>query len=199
MKATTKRFECRTERLILRPLRASDYVAWKSANEHTRRKQSPFDESKIPAQTLTGSAFKDFIAHMRTWKRRNGLRHSGVFLQRTGELVGYVMLFCIVEEPFLSATLGCRIFNHEWRQGYGKEALSGGLCWGFKWLNLHRIECPVEPANAPSIAMCQSCGMTNEGLSRKKMQLGDRWKDVLIFSAITEEWRGKRAKKRPVE
>lgn len=176
-----------TARLKIRPLRPDDYSVWKKSNLSTLPKRTSFDEAPLTSKETTRRSFLKMIKEQRNMKRKGILHLFGVFHRNTKELVGYIMIFGILREPYELGTLGCRIFNHHWRQGYGKEALSAGLAIGFGPLKLHRIECPVDPKNVPSIAMCTSCGMRNEGLSRKRMNVDGKWKDMLIFAAISGE------------
>lgn len=184
-----------TIRLKIRPLRPADYGIWKKSNLSVLPKQTPFDEHPLTSREMTRRSFLRLMKDQRGMRKKNILHFFGVFSRDTKDLIGYIMFFGILRDPYDSATLGCRIFNRHWRQGYGKEALSAGLAMGFDLLQLHRIECPVDPKNSPSIAMCTSCGMKNEGLSRKRMNVDGKWEDMLVFTAIAEEWKKKWGKK----
>ena len=44
-------------------------------------------------------------------------------------------------------------------------------------LELHRLEANIQPDNAPSIALVQSCGFLLKGYSPRYLKVADRWRD----------------------
>jgi ribosomal-protein-alanine N-acetyltransferase len=138
---------------------------------------------------LTRSVFHRSVRRNQRWRKRDFLFQFAVFEKSSRNLVGEVSLMDVVREIFHNAYLGYRIFNTHWGRGFGKEAVNACIDIGFRRLRLHRIEAAIEPANKRSIALARSVGMRYEGLSRRRLNVRDEWRDMRIF-ALTVEDRG---------
>ena len=81
-------------------------------------------------------------------------------------------------------------YNHNyWGRGYGTEAFSAVLAFGFEQFTLHRISCICDPPNTGSCRVMDKCGMRREGHG-----LQDRWEmgervDTYYYAILQEEWR----------
>jgi ribosomal-protein-alanine N-acetyltransferase len=57
----------------------------------------------------------------------------------------------------------------------------------FGTLRLHRLEANIQPANAASIALVRRLGFRKEGLSRRYLKIGGRWRDHERWAILAEE------------
>lgn len=97
----------------------------------------------------------------------------------------------VTRECFQNAYLGYHIFNMFWGQSYAYEAVQAVIKYGFKKLNLHRIEAGIEPKNKRSLALAKRLKMNYEGLSKRRLYLGGKWIDLKLFVALSEDYRVK--------
>jgi len=92
-------------------------------------------------------------------------------------IAGVVNVSNIVRGLFQSAYLGYYIFAGFERQGLMRQGLNAVVRHCFKVLKLHRLEANIQPGNAPSIRLVESCGFAREGHSPRYLKVGGRWRD----------------------
>lgn len=112
-----------------------------------------------------------------------------IFLRETDALVGVVNLSEIVRGVFLSAYLG--FYGHAGYAGQGlvREGVQLLVRHAFRKLRLHRIEANVQPGNRGSLALVRSLGFRKEGLSRRYLKIGGRWRDHERWALLAEDQR----------
>lgn len=87
------------------------------------------------------------------------------------------------------AWLGVGIGDREqWGRGYGREAMSLLLKYGFDELNLHRIQLSVFEYNERGIALYEKLGFRREGVFREFMQREGRRYDMYLYGLLRREW-----------
>lgn len=86
------------------------------------------------------------------------------------------------------ARLGYWLGVPYWNQGYGTEAVSAVLRYGFLQLNLHRIYSPHFQGNAASERVLQKVGMTYEGRMREHYVRFDRFVDLELYGMLRREF-----------
>lgn len=178
----------KTKRLTLRPLEVSDYEAWKNAYLIlNKEKQNRFDTSARTAEQLKKSHFLKIIRRMARGRKDDKYYHFGIFL-KNGTFIGIVSIMDISRELFQNGYLGYRIFHNYWGKGYGKEAVSSAIKIAFKQLKLHRVEAGIELGNRRSIALARSVGLKKEGFSRRRIFLGGKWIDLILYAATSEDF-----------
>ncbi len=121
-------------------------------------------------------------------------RHEGFLACRRedGAIVGLVNLNEIVRGALQGAYMGFFAHPDHAGEGYMTEAVSLVLDYAFRTLRLHRIEANIQPANRRSIALARRCGFRNEGLSRRYLRIGGRWRDHQRWAILAEEWKPRR-------
>jgi ribosomal-protein-alanine N-acetyltransferase len=53
---------------------------------------------------------------------------------------------------------------------------------------LHRLEANIQPSNERSIALVRGLGFRKEGLSRRYLKIGGRWRDHERWALLVDEW-----------
>ena len=118
-------------------------------------------------------------------------RHEGFLACRRddGAIVGLVNLNEIVRGALPGAYMGFFANADQAGRGYMTEAVTLALDYAFRTLRLHRIEANIQPGNQRSIALAKRCGFRCEGLSRRYLRIGGRWRDHERWAILAEEWR----------
>jgi len=100
-------------------------------------------------------------------------------------------------------TCGLFRWNHSWRncvtgyelardcqgQGYMREAMRAVLAYGFKEMQLHRVQAEAHASNAASIALARSLGFRFEGIHRQQAYWNARFHDLHCYSLLEPDWR----------
>jgi ribosomal-protein-alanine N-acetyltransferase len=177
----------KTRRLVVRPLRGSDYGAWVEAWSKLSPPKNAWDRKPAAPEKLNRKHFAKILreeAKLRQADRSFPLR---AFL-KDGTMVGDVHLLDITRGVFHNAYIGYFMFNRHWRQGYGKEAVRAALDIAFRDLKLHRVEAGVSPHNRRSQALARAVGLRREGFSPKRIFLGGKWIDLVLYAATSEHF-----------
>lgn len=89
-----------------------------------------------------------------------------------------------------SAELAIIIGNKDyWSKGYGSEAARLLVSHGFKELNLHRIYCGTQEDNVGFQKLAASLGFKEEGRKRESIFRGGKFKDIILYSLLRDEFR----------
>lgn len=75
-----------------------------------------------------------------------------------------------------------------WGQGYGAEALSLALRYGFGEMNLHRVSLSVIADNARAVALYEKAGFQREGAFREYGERDGRRYDLILYGLLRREW-----------
>ena len=129
--------------------------------------------------------------------RRRRPDSPGFLICRTTDdaIVGGINVNEIVRGVFRSGYLGYQIGAPYARRGYMTEALALVLRRAFGPLRLHRVEANIQPGNRASIALVRRAGLRREGLSRRYLKIGGRWRDHERWALTVEEWRPRRTRR----
>jgi [ribosomal protein S5]-alanine N-acetyltransferase len=109
-------------------------------------------------------------------------------LMLSNQLMGLIALN-LREPKFQSAEVWFKIDPNYWNNGYGTEALTKMLEFGFHDLKLHRIEAGCAVENTSSIRMLERVGMIGEGIKRKTLPIRGEWVDAYIYAILKEEFK----------
>lgn len=137
-----------TERLLLRPIRADDFAAYRElmASERARFMGGPFD---------TRAAWGMFCHDVACWQL---FGHGCLMIElaQTGETVGQVG---ISHGPlFPEKELGWFLYEAFEGKGYATEAAGEMQRWAFEELGLKTLVSYTNMANAASRAVCDPLG-----------------------------------------
>lgn len=151
--------ELTTERLLLRPMRASDEA-------------DVFCYSREPDVGLhAGWKPHESLAETREILRTVFLGQEGVFaivLKETGHVVGSVGLIGDPKrENPRARMLGYSLAKPCWGRGLMTEAVRAVLEWGFSDSALELVSAYCYPYNERSIRVLEKCGFVSEGTLRR--------------------------------
>ncbi len=74
------------------------------------------------------------------------------------------------------------------QRGYGTDALRILVNYGFKELNLHRLEIEVFAFNESAIRVYEKVGFKREVVKRQAVYRDGQYSDSLIMSILRQEW-----------
>ncbi|KAJ5833820.1 GNAT family acetyltransferase [Penicillium riverlandense] len=91
-----------------------------------------------------------------------------------------------------NAELGIMIMPEHQGKGYGPEAISWILDWGFTEQGLHRIELGTYELNERAQKAYVGMGWVVEGRKREALFKAGRFWDVIIMGILAAEWKEKK-------
>lgn len=119
---------------------------------------------------------------------KNDSRYSfGIFINETDELIGYVALSEILRGSLQSCYIGYYLDQHQNGKGYMTEAVILAVDFGFKILELHRIEAGVMPHNTGSMKVLEKAGFHKEGIAIENVKINGKWEDHQILAIVAED------------
>lgn len=96
------------------------------------------------------------------------------------------------------AEVGYAMSNPKYKnKGLMTEALETILTFGFRQMDLYRVEALIADYNTPSLQLVQHFGFKREGLLRNHYLVGDQLEDSIMFSLLKpefEEWQARQQK-----
>ncbi|MBS3090149.1 GNAT family N-acetyltransferase [Candidatus Pacearchaeota archaeon] len=111
-----------------------------------------------------------------------------ITIKKTGKIIGGVGLFIDKKEKG-RAEIGYWLGKKYWRQGYGKEAATLLIDFGFQKLKLHKITADVFIINRASQKLLEGLGFKKEGKLREhyKNRFGKGYFDAIPFGLLRKE------------
>ena len=178
----------KTKRLILRPLKDSDYKSWVKTCSERLPPRNKFEKGPAPKEKLSRVQFKAWLKGSEKARQKDLLYILGIFDRLSGQYIGIVSFAVISRLRYQFANLGYEINNQFSGQGYATEAVKAALPFALKSYKLHRIEAGIEPDNLASLKIVEKVGMYSEGLRPRFFHDGKKWLDLLYFSSTSEDW-----------
>lgn len=173
-------------RLVLRPPRATDFVAWSRLREESRQHLVPW-EPQWTSSDLTRDSFRQRLRiYERDLREDLGYAHF-IFRESDDELLGGISLSNVRRGVTQTASLGYWLGARFTGNGYMREAVNGLVPFAFGPLRLHRIEVASMPANTASIKVLERTGFRYEGLARKYLKINGRWQDHRLYACLAED------------
>ncbi len=109
-------------------------------------------------------------------------------IEADGKFIGQCALFR-VDEVAHTAELGITIGDKDyWGKGYGREAISLLLDYGFRLRNFRKIWLQVHGDNARAISAYKACGFIEEGRLRAHVWSNGHYVDLLQMGVLGDEW-----------
>ena len=109
-------------------------------------------------------------------------------IEADGQLIGQCALFRfnhVAHHAELGITIGDKAY---WGRGYGSDAISLLIDYGFRHHNLHRIYLSVNGNNDRAIGAYKRCGFVEEGCLREHAWSNGRYIDLLYMGILQSEW-----------
>ncbi len=110
-----------------------------------------------------------------------------IVLRETGKVIGTIGYMWVQPEN-RSAEVGYSLSRAYWNMGIMSEALRAVLGFGFKRLNLNRIEAQHECDNPASGKVMQHAGMRFEGTLRQRVYNKGRYADVNLYAILRKDY-----------
>ena len=110
-----------------------------------------------------------------------------VVLRKTGTVIGSIG-FTSYHHDILTAEVGYSFARPFWNQGLATEALQAFLSLCFDRMHLHRVEAMHDVENPASGRVLAHNGMKPEGIIRQRVFNKGQWRDVQLWSLLSEEY-----------
>lgn len=168
-----------TKRLILREIVASDATAL-LAIHGDKEAMRWFGADPLTEQVQAEKLVEAFA----NWRLmpNPGIRW-GIQSRANGALIGSCGLFKW-NRGWKSCIVGYELAKAAWGNGFMTEALSAALAWGFRDMELHRVEAQIHPENAASIKLIRNLGFVQEGRLREAGFWAGQHHDLLLFALL---------------
>ncbi len=171
-----------TQRLLLRPLRASDAEALMAifSDPAVMRYWSSAPWSSI--EQARAFVDRDLEAMASGESLRLGLERMA-----DHQLIGQCTLFSF-SQPCRRAEIGYSLLHSAWGHGYMHEALKVLVSFGFDVLCLNRIEADIDPRNGPSASSVERLGFRKEGHLRERWIVDGEVSDSALYGLLLRDW-----------
>lgn len=170
-----------TERLIIRPLKYTDYENWLNEFENRYQSQHRHDQGKMDMRECTAEWFNNLVDKHQELANTDIAHVFGVFRKVDGTHLGMVDFSTLARNEFQWGRIGYTLHNQYWKKGYGKEAVKEALTIAFKHLKFHRIEAHINTDNIPSMKLAESVGMEFECIRKGFIYENNEWTDHLVY------------------
>ena len=174
--------EIRTQRLLLRKIKKSDY---KDMYEYSKNPEVTkyLTWTPHPNEDYT-YRYTDYII---TRYKAGDFYDWGVIYAPEKKMIG-TCGFTRFDIPNNSAEIGYVLNSAFWGMGIAPEAVKAILKFGFIDLNLHRIEARFMEGNERSRRVMEKCGMQFEGYKRSSMLINSSYKTVGTCAILSSEF-----------
>ena len=171
-----------TERLVLRPYSLAD----------ARRVQQMCGDWEVASTTLAlphpypdGAAEQWISTHAESFRQGTQVTLA-ITLKPNGPVIGTVGLS--VNKNHGRGELGYMVAKEHWNRGFCTEATRALVDYGFRVLELNRIQAMHVPRNPASGRVMQKLGMTREGLLRQYVCNRGAYEDPVMYSILRREF-----------
>lgn len=172
-----------TERLILRQMTMDDLEFY---FKHFSIREIE-EGSGYPAPKDLDAA-RDEVQRFIIDLYENGLGYRwGIAKKGEDDLIGTCGYYLWNREA-RKAAIGYDLEPEYWGQGIMTEALAEMIRFGFKEMDLNRIQVSIEPSNERSLRLVQRLGFKREGVLRDNYFFKGVYQDDVMFSLLRREW-----------
>lgn len=170
----------------LRPPEMADFQRWAELRGRSRAFLQPWEPS-WPEDDLTRAAFRRRIARYRDEMRQDANYPFLFEVRATGLLLGGLTLANIRRRAAMSASLGYWMGAEHAGRGLMSLAVPALCGFGFRRLDLERIEAACLPENAASIRVLEKAGFRREGFARGYLSIAGARRDHLLFALLRSD------------
>ena len=182
-------------RLLLRPLVASDFQAWREVRRRNVDWLTKWEAQRVQGQPDVVEDRDAFAVRCSARQRERQLGTGygfGIFIN--GDFAGEINLSAVQRGPFQSAYVGYWIDEKHAGNGYMPEALIVLAQYAFDDLHLHRIQISIIPRNSASRRVVEKLGVREEGIAVRYLEINGEWEDHVRYGLTAEEWEDNRDK-----
>jgi ribosomal-protein-alanine N-acetyltransferase len=170
--------ELKTKRLVLRKVDISDalvlYEYWSDKEVTQYMNIAPFENAQQAEEMIV---FLNSLAD-----QQKAFRWS-IICRSSNRILG-TCGFNSWDKENKRAEIGYELGKRYWGQGIMIEALSGIITYGFRAMELNRIQALVEPNNRTSQRILMKMGFQEEGLLRQYEQAKGNFIDLIMYSLL---------------
>jgi [ribosomal protein S5]-alanine N-acetyltransferase len=172
-----------TERLVLRQLKtedSKDLFHYFSKDEVTKY----YD---LESFVEIGQAEELINTWNNRYQEQNGIRW-GITIKSEDRVIGTCGFHNWSKEHY-KAEIGYELTPEYWRQGIMTEVLKELVQYGFKVLELNRIEAFIDPDNISSKKLLEKVGLHEEGYLKDYFYEKNKFVDAVIFAILKRGYR----------
>lgn len=181
--------ELRGRRVLLRPLVASDFEAWREVRLRSRDWLVKWEPRAVPGQPDATLDKRAFAARCSARQRERELGTGygfGVFAE--GDFAGEINLSSVQRGPFQNAYVGYWIDEAKAGHSYIPESFVVVARFAFEDLMLHRLQVSIIPRNSASLRVAAKLGLRDEGTALRYLEINGVWEDHKRFAVTSEDW-----------
>ena len=171
------------KQVYIRQLQNDDFENWCKASESKefRIMCGASKGSKAPPIKKRKENFKQAI------NQESGL-HFAIIKKADDTYIGSCRLHKI-NKCDKNARLAIGLLSEHFGQGYGTDSMKCLLKFGFKKLNLHRMELRVLDFNKRGISAYKKCGFKKDGILRENAYIDGKYYDDIMMSILESEFK----------
>lgn len=182
-------------RILLRPLVAADFDAWREVRRRCRGWLEQWEPTPPPGSGDVVEDRRAFVARCgaRERERQVGTGYGfGIFFRPSYDgpcrLIGEINASSVQRGPFQNAYVGYWIDQAVAGQGFAPEALVVMLRFAFEVLGLHRVQVSIIPRNMRSRRVVEKLGLRSEGVAQSYLAINGVWEDHIRYAITADEW-----------
>lgn len=183
-------------RVLLRPLAASDFEAWREVRIRAHDWLVKWEPRPLASQPDATTDRRVFVARCgaRERERQLGTGYGfGIFVgARMDRFAGEINLSSVQRGPYQNAYVGYWIDEAVAGHSYVPEAFVVLCRYAFEDLALHRLQASIIPRNGPSNRVAEKLGLRNEGVARRYLEINGVWEDHVRYAITSEDWAERR-------
>jgi ribosomal-protein-alanine N-acetyltransferase len=129
-----------------------------------------------------GQKFIDW--YQKRFNEKSAIRW-GIAIKGNSNIIGTIGLNNFIQNH--RANIGYDLQTEYWNKGYVTEALKTIVDFGFKYLEINRIEAEVMIGNSASERILDKLGFTKEGILRQWMFWNEKHYDMTMYSLLKKD------------
>ena len=179
-------------RIMLRPLVAQDFPAWREVRAHNEQWLTPWEPRRPLPQfdpTVNRNAFGSRCAARERDAAAGASFGFGMFVG--DRFCGEVNLNHILRGAIQTGTVGYWIDEQLAGRGLVAEGVVVVAEFAFERLWLHRLEICIVPRNHNSRQVMEKLAIRQEGVAVRLLEINGVWEDHLRYGLTAEEWQAR--------
>ena len=178
------------ERIYLRPPKRKDAFKWQKLRLSSKEFLIPWEPS-WDANSCSRRSYMRFLKNSYYLANMDRAYSFLIFEKEKNLLLGGINVGNVRRGVSQSAAIGYWVGKQYARKGYMYEALKILLPSLFIDLRLNRIEAATLEENNASRNLLVKIGFKKEGLLRQYLKINNKWRDHILYSYISDEFKRK--------